>query len=51
MSFELFFMNKNTGYFLEQELFFGNWVDPPPFQDQIQSSSGNLKKLDLVIRN
>lgn len=51
MSFEFIFINKSTGYFLEQEFFSGNGVDLPPFQDQIQSSSGNLKKLDLVIRN
>lgn len=45
-------MNKNAGYFLEQEdFFFGDGVDLPPFHDQIQSSSGNLKKLDSVIRN
>lgn len=51
MSFEFIFMNKNAGYFLEQEGFFDNRVDPAPFQDQIQNSSGNLKKLVSVIRN
>lgn len=44
-------MNKNTGYLEQEDFFFGDRVDLPPFQDQIQSSSGNLKKLDSVIRN
>lgn len=51
MSFEFIFMNKNTGYFLEQKDFFCNRMDPPLIRDEIQSSSSNLKELDSVIRN